>query len=94
MTGCELIKCPEFKDGRCTFLLDYVSRDTGEDCCPRRDDAVPKPWSPVWQSEARAALVIADKILGYCECEKEDRLAFYELYDKIKEDMNGKVRGA
>ena len=42
MTGCEIIKCPDYKNKRCGNLLDYVNKDTGEDMCPRNDNAIPK----------------------------------------------------
>lgn len=40
MTGCELIKCMYYIDGKCTDTSHYVSRHTGEDMCPRNPDAI------------------------------------------------------
>ena len=51
MTGCEMIKCPEFKGGRCTSEADYVNRQTGEAMCPRNVNAVPREeYEETWTS--------------------------------------------
>jgi len=50
MTGCEIIKCPEFQNGRCTSKADYVDRQTGETMCPRNVNAVPKEEYIEWTS--------------------------------------------
>ena len=42
MTGCEIIKCPDYVDGVCQNTLDYVNNDTGEDMCPRNTNAIPR----------------------------------------------------
>jgi hypothetical protein len=42
MTGCEIIKCPDFKEGKCTNELDYVSKIDGSPMCPRNDNAIPR----------------------------------------------------
>ena len=42
MTGCEFIKCPDFKDGKCTNQLDYISRIDGGPMCPKNDNAIPR----------------------------------------------------
>lgn len=42
MSGCELIRCPYYKDGKCTDQLDYVNKFTGEDMCPFNPDAIPR----------------------------------------------------
>jgi hypothetical protein len=45
MTGCEYLKCPDFKrtdnrpDGFCSDPEEYVNAD-GEPVCKRRDDAI------------------------------------------------------
>ena len=40
MTGCEFIKCPDYINGVCTNLLDFVNQETGEDMCPRNINAI------------------------------------------------------
>ena len=40
MKGCELIKCPDFKNGICNNKSDYVNKYTGENMCPRNSDAI------------------------------------------------------
>jgi hypothetical protein len=51
MTGCEIIKCPDFKDGQCTSEADYVNRQTGEAMCPRNVNAVPREeYEETWTS--------------------------------------------
>jgi len=42
MTGCELINCPYYIDGKCTEPNDYVNKFTGEDMCSRNADAIPR----------------------------------------------------
>lgn len=42
MTGCELIKCGFYKDGKCTDEAEYVNRYTGELMCRFNPDAIPK----------------------------------------------------
>lgn len=42
MSGCELIKCPYYINGRCTEPNDYVNKHTGEDMCSRNPDAIPR----------------------------------------------------
>lgn len=42
MTGCEILKCPDFKDGKCTNELDYVSKIDGSRMCHRNEDAIPR----------------------------------------------------
>ncbi len=42
MTGCELIKCNDYKDGKCINTDDYVNRNTGEPMCPKNDEAIPR----------------------------------------------------
>jgi hypothetical protein len=42
MSGCEMIKCPWYIDGKCTEPFDYVNRDTGEDMCSRNSNAMPR----------------------------------------------------
>ena len=41
MTGCEMINCKWFVDGKCTELSDYVNKYTGEEMCSRNPDAIP-----------------------------------------------------
>ena len=41
MTGCELVKCPDYKEGKCHSTLNYVNNNTGEDMCPLNPDAIP-----------------------------------------------------
>jgi hypothetical protein len=41
MSGCELLHCRWYVDWKCTDPMEYVTADTGESCCGRRDDAVP-----------------------------------------------------
>lgn len=40
MTGCELIRCPDYKNKKCTSTIDTVNKNTGEDMCPRNEDAI------------------------------------------------------
>ena len=42
MSGCELIGCKYYIDGKCTEPNDYVNRFTGEDMCSRNTDAIPR----------------------------------------------------
>jgi hypothetical protein len=42
MTGCEIIHCPDFINGKCTNSLDYVNFENGIDICPRHDNAIPR----------------------------------------------------
>ena len=42
MNGCEMIKCPDYKNGICTNQLDFVNKYTGEDMCPHNPDAIPR----------------------------------------------------
>lgn len=42
MVGCEIIGCADFKDGKCTNELDYVSKVNGSPMCPRNKNATPK----------------------------------------------------
>ncbi len=42
MTGCELIGCNDYKDGKCTNTEEYVNKYTGEPMCPKNDDAIPR----------------------------------------------------
>jgi len=42
MNVCEMIKCPDYKNGLCTNQLDYVNKNTGEDTCPRNLAAIPR----------------------------------------------------
>ena len=42
MTGCEMIKCPDFKEGKCHNESDYVNKFTGEPMCPHNSDAIPR----------------------------------------------------
>lgn len=42
MTGCEIIRCCWFIEGKCTEPFDYVSKYTGEDMCSRNEDAIPR----------------------------------------------------
>ncbi len=42
MTGCEIIKCSDFKDGKCNNELDYVSKIDGSPMCPKNDNAIPR----------------------------------------------------
>lgn len=42
VNGCVLIKCPYYKDGKCTNQLDFVNKFTGEDMCPYNADAIPR----------------------------------------------------
>lgn len=40
MTGCEIMQCTDYKDGKCTNELDYVSKIDGSPMCPRNDNAI------------------------------------------------------
>lgn len=42
MTGCELINCPWYVDGKCTEPYGCVSKYTGEDMCSQNPDAIPR----------------------------------------------------
>ena len=42
MTGCEMIKCGFYKDGKCTDPVEYVDRETGDQVCRHRPEAIPK----------------------------------------------------
>ncbi len=42
MTGCEIIGCPDFVNGRCVSPADFVNAETGVDMCPRNSSAIPK----------------------------------------------------
>lgn len=42
MTGCEMVKCSWYVDGKCTEPNDYVNKDTGEDMCSRNSNAIPR----------------------------------------------------
>ena len=41
MTGCELIKCEHYIDGKCHGPDGYVNKHTGYPMCYRNDDAIP-----------------------------------------------------
>jgi len=40
--GCEFIKCPDYKNGRCHNELDYVDKNSGEQMCPYNVNALPR----------------------------------------------------
>ena len=42
MTGCEMIKCPDYIGGKCCSPADYVDRDDGADMCHRNSRAIPR----------------------------------------------------
>ena len=42
MTGCEFIKCPDFKNGKCTNELDFVSKKDGSPMCPYNLNVIPR----------------------------------------------------
>lgn len=42
MSGCEMIKCGFYKDGKCTDPVEYVDRETGDQVCRHRPEAIPK----------------------------------------------------
>ena len=47
MTGCEMLHCPKFQEGKCTEEQEYTDPTTGNSCCSRRDGAIPvQPLAP------------------------------------------------
>jgi hypothetical protein len=40
MTGCEIIHCPDFINGKCTNESDCVDFEDGTDICPKHDNAM------------------------------------------------------
>ena len=39
LSGCEIVKCQFYKDGKCNDTNEYVNRQ-GESVCGRREDAI------------------------------------------------------
>jgi len=39
LSGCEIVKCQHYKDGKCNDPNEYVNRQ-GESVCGRREDAI------------------------------------------------------
>ena len=39
LSGCEIVKCQHYKDGKCNDPNEYVNKQ-GESVCGRRDDAI------------------------------------------------------
>jgi hypothetical protein len=35
-----MIRCPDYKKGKCVSELDFVDKNSGESCCPRHPDAI------------------------------------------------------
>ena len=42
MTGCEVIKCSDYREGMCWNVLEYVNAETGENMCPKNGSAIPR----------------------------------------------------
>ena len=42
LSGCEMIGCDFYKDGKCTDPVEYVDRETGDQVCRRRPEAISK----------------------------------------------------
>jgi hypothetical protein len=40
LSGCEIVKCQYYKDGKCDDPNEYVNQ-MGESVCGRREDAIP-----------------------------------------------------
>jgi len=40
MTGCEMIGCKSYKDGKCYSDQDFVNKETGEDMCFLNSSAI------------------------------------------------------
>lgn len=58
MTGCELIKCPHYKDGKCHSTVDYVNKYTGEPMCHLNDNAVTRDLPKAGASAERISSVV------------------------------------
>jgi len=39
LSGCEIVKCQHYKDGKCNDPNEYVNKQ-GENVCGRREDAI------------------------------------------------------
>ena len=52
MTGCEILKCPFYIDGKCTDE-NYVDKRTGEEMCSKNSNAVPREEFEDWDEEAK-----------------------------------------
>lgn len=48
ISGCETIKCIDYKNGKCMNTDDYVNKYTGEEMCPKNDKAVPREEWTFW----------------------------------------------
>lgn len=68
MSGCELVGCNYYKEGRCTDKAEYVNKRTGQPMCKHNPDAVPL-WDYVEKTVNLSVSEVYDvlkEIVGNC----------------------------